>query len=217
MLPAAKELEAQLRVAPSHPLAPARAELLQAMLVHKLPAGRIEVKHPWKSTSILANAFRQDIPFTVHPGIGYDIIANHPMFNGAAIGRAAAEDFSLFGASVEKLDGGVVLSVGSAIMAPQVFEKSLSCVNNLRLQSGRKTVQDHTFYVVDIQDGGNWDWSRGEPPKDNPAYYLRFCKSFARMGGTMNYVQCDNVAFLHNLLCILEGSATAHRVDGHSG
>ena len=127
------------------------------------------------------------------------------MFNGAAIGRAAALDFGLFGAAVEGLDGGVVLSVGSAIMAPQVFEKSISCVNNLRLQAGRSIVQDHTIYVVDIQDGGKWDWSQGEPPKDNPAYYLRFCKSFSRMGGRMHYVQCDNVAFLHNLLHALDG------------
>jgi hypothetical protein len=93
--------------------------------------------------------------------------------------------------------------VGSAIMAPQVFEKSLSCVNNLRLHSGRSIVRDHTMYVVDIQEGGNWDWAKGEPPKDNPAYYLRFCKSFSRMGGRMDYVQCDNVAFLHNLLKLL--------------
>jgi hypothetical protein len=85
-------------------------------------------------------------------------------------------------------------------MGPQVFEKSISCVNNLRIQAGRKIVQDHDIFVVDIQDGGNWEWSGGEPPKDNPAYYLRFCKSFARMGGKMSYVQNDNVAFLHNLL-----------------
>jgi len=61
-------------------------------------------------------------------------------------------------------------------------------------------VRGHSIFVVDIQDGGNWDWSKGEPATDNPAYYLRFCKSFARMGGEMRYVQCDNVAFLHNLL-----------------
>ncbi|HEU5126179.1 MAG TPA: hypothetical protein VFW05_19180 [Verrucomicrobiae bacterium] len=199
-LPAVSELENALRDEPSHPLTPARAELLQAMLVHKLPAGRIEVKHPWKQTSILAEAFHRNVPFTVHPGIGYDIITNHPIFNGAAIGRAAALDFRLSSAAVEKLDHGVVLSVGSAIMAPQVFEKSLSCVNNLRLQDGREIVRDHSFYVVDIQDGGNWDWSQGEPPKNNPAYYLRFCKSFNRMGGMMNYVQSDNVVFLHHLL-----------------
>lgn len=203
-LPEAAALEKSLRGEPSHPLAPARAELLQAMVAHKLPSGRIEVRHPWKETSVLAQAFRHEVPFTVHPGIGYDIISNHPIFNGGAIGRAAAMDFRWFGASVETLDGGVVLSVGSAIMAPQVFEKSLSCVNNLRLQAGRGIVRDHTMYVVDIQDGGNWDWSKGEPPKDNPAYYLRFCKSFSRMGGAMAYVQCDNVAFLHHLLQALK-------------
>jgi hypothetical protein len=205
-LPLVDTLKKALRDEPSHPTAPARAELLQAMVAHQLPSGRIEVKHPWKQSSILAQAFRQRIPFTAHPGIGYDIISNHPMFNGAAIGRAAAMDFRLFGRAVEGLDGGVVLSVGSAIMGPQVFEKSLSAVNNLRLQGGRSVVRDHTIYVVDIQDGGNWDWSKGEPPKTNPAYYLRFCKSFARMGGQMQYVQCDNLAFIHHLLHVLPAS-----------
>jgi len=199
-LPSAPELETLLRDEPVHPLASARAELLLAIRAHNLPAGRIDVKHPWKHTSIFGNAFRRGIPLTVHPGIGYDIISNHPMFNGAAIGRAAHIDFGLFSTAVEGLDGGVVLSVGSAIMAPQVFEKSLSCVNNLRLQAGRKIVQGHNIYVVDLQDGGNWDWTKGEPPKDSPAYYLRFCKSFSRMHGAMHYLQCDNVVFVHNLL-----------------
>jgi hypothetical protein len=199
VLPSTVDLKKSLSDEPAHPLAPARADLLRSMLAHELPAGRIEVKHPYKQTCILAKAFQENVPFTAHPGIGYDIISNHPMFNGAALGRAAALDFRLFSRAVEGLDGGVVLSVGSAIMAPQVFEKSISAVNNLRLQAGRKVVQGHTIYVVDIQDGGHWDWSRGEPPKDNPAYYLRFCKSFARMGGDMHYVQCDNLAFIHHL------------------
>jgi hypothetical protein len=199
-LPAPGELERLLRDTPCHPLAPACADLLLAMREHGLPAGLLIVKHPWKFTSIFANAFRRGVPLSVHPGIGYDIISNHPMFNGAVIGRASGVDFGLFGAAVEGLDGGVVLSVGSAIMAPQVFEKSLSCVNNLRLQAGREIVTGHNIYVVDLQDGGNWDWSKGEPPKDNPAYYLRFCKSFSRMQGTMHYLQCDNVVFMHNLL-----------------
>ena len=203
-LPTTESLTELLRAEPAHPLAPARAELLQAMVAHQLPAGRIEVKHTRKDSCVLAQAFRHNVPFTVHPGIGYDIITNHPMFNGAAIGRAAAMDFALFATAVEGLDGGVVMSVGSAIMAPQVFEKNISCINNLRLQAGRKIVQDHTLYVVDLQDGGNWDWSKGEPPRENPAYYLRFCKSFSRMGGRMEYVQSDNVAFLHHLLHALE-------------
>jgi hypothetical protein len=194
----------QLRTEPASPLAPARADLLQAMLRHTLSPGSIPVAHPWKHASIFAQAFRHDVPLTVHPGIGYDIIANHPMFNGAAIGRAAEWDFRSFGGAVEHLDGGVVLSVGSAIMGPQVFEKSLSCVNNLRLQEGRPIVQGHSIYVVDLQDGGGWDWTRGEPPKANPAYYLRFCKSFSRMGGAMRYLQCDNLQFVHHLYHALQ-------------
>ncbi len=203
-LPPVESLEAALRSEPSHPLAPARADLLQAMRIHRLAPGRHEVPHRWKQTCVLAQSFNQDIPLTVHPGIGYDIIACHPMFNGAAIGRAAAIDFRAFVASADGLDDGVVLSVGSAIMGPQVFEKSLSCVNNLRLQAGHPVVRGHVIYVVDLQDGGHWDWSRGEPPKDNPAYYLRFCKSYSRMGGDMRYLQCDNVSFLHHLLRELE-------------
>lgn len=198
-LPAAAELEAVLRSEPAHPLAAARADLLHAIRQHGLPAGPVPCVHRWKQASILAQAFRHDIGLTVHPGIGYDIIANHPMFNGAVIGRAAERDFHLVGGAVDTLDGGVVLSVGSAIMAPQVFEKSLSCANNLRIAAGRRVVSGHTIYVVDLQDGGGWDWARGEPPKTHPAYYLRFCKSYSRMGGAMHYLQCDNVAFIHAL------------------
>jgi hypothetical protein len=197
-LPAPGELK-QALAAPIDELAPAQADLLAAMRRHALAAGRHEVIHRWKHASLLAQAFRLGVPATIHPGIGYDIISCHPIFNGAVIGRAAELDFKRFAGAVEQLDGGVVLSIGSAIMAPQVFEKSLSCVHNLRFQEGRSPVRDHTIYVVDLQDGGGWDWSQGEPPKTHPAYYLRFCKSFSRMGGVMRYVQSDNAAFVHAL------------------
>jgi hypothetical protein len=198
-LPGADDLAQAIAAEPRHPLTAARADLLRAILEQHWPAGRVDVVHRWKQASILAQAYRHGIPMTVHPGIGYDIISNHSVFSGAAIGRAAEWDFKLFGGSVQDLDSGVVLSIGSAIMGPQVFEKALSCVNNLRLQGGRDVVRGHTFYVVDLQDGGGWDWTEGEPPKTNPAYYLRFCKSFSRMGGALNYVQCDNVTFIQQL------------------
>ncbi len=198
-LPEPDALADAIAAEPRHPLTAARAELLRVMEDQRWPAGRIDVEHRWKHASILAQAFRHGVPMTVHPGIGYDIISNHPVFNGAAIGRAAEWDFKLFAGSLRSLEGGVVLSIGSAIMGPQVFEKALSCVNNLRLQVGLDVVRGHTFYVVDLQDGGGWDWTHGEPPKTNPAYYLRFCKSFSRMGGALNYVQSDNVTFLHHL------------------
>lgn len=198
-LPTQEELTAAISAEPTHPLTGARFDLLKAMREQGWPGGRISITHRWEHASILASAFKHGVPLTVHPGIGYDIIANHPVFSGSVIGRGAEWDFKLFGGSVDQLDGGVVLSVGSAIMGPQVFEKSISCVNNLRLQSGRGVVKDHTIFVVDLQDGGNWDWTKGEPPKTNPAYYLRFCKSFSRMGGAMHYLQCDNALFTHHL------------------
>jgi hypothetical protein len=205
-LPGANDLAQAIAAEPRHPLTAARADLLRAILEQHWPAGRVDVVHRWKQASILAQAYRHGIPMTVHPGIGYDIISNHPVFSGAAIGRAAEWDFKLFGGSVQDLLGGVVLSIGSAIMGPQVFEKALSCVNNLRLQRGRDVVSGHTFYVVDLQDGGGWDWTEGEPPKTNPAYYLRFCKSFSRMGGALNYVQCDNLTFIQHLYRRLGGT-----------
>ncbi|AMV27137.1 hypothetical protein VT84_22235 [Gemmata sp. SH-PL17] len=198
-LPTTEELMRLIAADPAHPLTAARADLLHAMREQNWAPGRVQIDHKWKHASILAQAYRHSVPVTVHPGIGYDIISNHPVFSGSAIGRAAEWDFKLFGGSVDGLDGGIVLSVGSAIMGPQVFEKSISCVNNLRLQSGRDVVKDHAIFVVDLQDGGNWDWTKGEPPKTNPAYYLRFCKSYSRMGGAMHYLQNDNAGFIHTL------------------
>jgi hypothetical protein len=207
-LPGANELAQAIAADPRHPLTAARADLLRAIDEQDWPSdrARVTVVHRWKHASVLAQACRHGIPMTVHPGVGYDIISNHPVFSGAAIGRAAEWDFKLFGGSVQDLDGGVVLSIGSAIMGPQVFEKALSCVNNLRLQSSRKVVHGHSFYVVDLQDGGGWDWTIGEPPKTNPAYYLRFCKSYSRMGGALNYAQCDNLTFIRHLYKRLSGT-----------
>lgn len=202
-LPSPELLTQEIARDPGHPLTSARADLLRAMREQAWPPGRIAVEHRWKQASIVAQAYHHGIPMTVHPGIGYDIISNHSVFSGSAIGRAAEWDFKLFAGSVEGLDDGVVLSVGSAIMGPQVFEKTVSCVNNLRLQEGRPVLSRQSIYVVDLQDGGGWDWTQGEPPKTNPAYYLRFCKSYSRMGGAMRYLQCDNAAFIHQLYAAL--------------
>ncbi len=198
-LPSIEELIKAVTDNPYDRLNAARMDLVYAMHKNNIKSGHNIITHPYRNISVLAHAYLHRVPFTVHPGIGYDIITNHPMYNGAVVGRAATVDFRLICRAIDNLDNGVVLCVGSAIMAPQVFEKAMSCVNNLRIKNSRPVVSGHTIYVIDIQDGGKWDWTSGEPPKDNPAYYLRFCKSFSRMGGAMHYVQCDNTLFLHNL------------------
>lgn len=175
------------------------ADLLSILQENEIPPGKWECQHKWKNHCVSGNAYKMGIPLTVHPGIGYDIFTNHPMFRPSAIGRASGKDFELLSDSVSNLGKGITFSIGSAIMGPQVFEKSMSCVNNIRSQNSLAPIDDHSIYVVDLQDGGNWDWKKGEPPIDDPAYYLRFCKSYSRMGGQMSYVNMDNIAFIYHL------------------
>src|SRR3990172_9943482 len=78
---------------------------------------------PHKHISVLASCYRLGIPATVHVGIGYDIIHEHPNFNGAAAGGTSYLDFLTFAGEVEGLEGGVVMNFGSAVMAPEVFLK----------------------------------------------------------------------------------------------
>ena len=168
--------------------------------------GTLRVNHQFKRFSIQECAFRNHVPFTVHPGFGYDIIYTHPLSHGASVGTCSEIDFLRFVDSVSKLEGGVYLSVGSAIMSPMVFEKSLSMARNIARQENKK-ITDFMIAVNDIQEG-NWDWNSGkEPGKDSPAYYLRFCKSFNRMGAReLYYVQEDNRKFLLNLYQCLKKS-----------
>ena len=205
-LPDAQTLRQQIVDQPDHPLTAARADLLATMQRFDLTGGRTDVPHPFKRYSIPATAYQHGVPLTVHPGIGYDIIVNHPMYHGGAMGRAAETDARIFAHSALNLTGGVYISIGSAIMSPQVFEKAFSAANNLREADGKPFICDHHIAIVDIQDGGDWDWSTGEPPKDHPAYYLRFCKTFHRMGGTVQYIQADNRVMLANLLAQLDQS-----------
>jgi len=199
-IPTTEQLRKEIAADPGHPLSAAKADLLWTIETHQLPTGTLRIEHRHKNCSVPGAAYRHRVPFTVHPGIGYDIIVNHPLYHGGAIGRAATTDVRVFTASVDRLDGGVYMSVGCAIMSPQVFEKAFSAVNNLRAAEHRPLLMDHYLAIVDLQDGGGWDWSRGEPPSANPAYYLRFCKSFYRMGGTLDYLRCDNRVFLVELL-----------------
>lgn len=163
--------------------------------------GRV-LDFPNKGISIVGNAFRLNIPLGSCIGVGYDIINTHPLCDGASLGKASYTDFLMFANSVSGLEKGVMLSVGSAIMAPMVFEKSLSMAKNLAVAEGKK-LDKYSIFVNDIQPG-TWDWSKGDPPKDNPAYFLRFCKSFSRMGGDFSYLCLDNRKFLHNLYHILK-------------
>ncbi len=202
-LPSAAQLEAEIGAQASADPAQtaAAADLLTVVRRFALAPGWRPIPHPWKPYSIQAAAHDAGVPLTGHPMIGHDIIYNHPMNLCAAIGRAAERDFLTFAESVSRLEDGVYLSIGSAVMSPMVFEKSLSMAQNLALQRGQR-IERHFLLISDLAES-NWDWSQGEPPEDNPSYYLRYNKSFSRMGGTMRYVQADNRDLLLTLLHLL--------------
>ncbi|MCL5670991.1 MAG: hypothetical protein M1423_06825 [Acidobacteria bacterium] len=130
----------------------------------------LESDFPHKDVSIFAAAYRLSIPATVHVGIGYDIIHEHPNCNGAAIGAATYRDFLIFAHAVENLEGGVMLDFGSAIMAPEVYLKALSMARNVAHQHGRsiKHFTTAVFDLVPIQGD-----IHHELPKTDPGYYFR--------------------------------------------
>jgi hypothetical protein len=125
---------------------------------------------PHAVISILAAAYRLSVPATVHVGIGYDIIHEHPNCDGAALGAASYRDFLIFARTVERLDGGVVLSFGSAIMAPEVFLKALSMARNVAHQEDTsiRRFAVAVFDMVPIQGD-----IHSELTKTDPGYYFR--------------------------------------------
>jgi len=186
-------------------LAAAAADLKALIVRFDLKPGAVQVRHPFKEYGLQAAAYAAGIPFTAHPMFGHDIIYTHPMNRGAAIGRSADRDFLTYVDSVSRLEGGVYLSVGSAVMSPMIFEKALSMSRNA-LHRHDSVIEDFSIHVVDLAKS-SWDWVHdGEPPQDNPAYYLRFCKTFSRMGGRMIYTSADNRSYLVALLQELEGT-----------
>lgn len=88
------------------------------------------MKPPHADASIAVAAHRLSIPLTVHVALGTDIVHMHPAASGAAIGDASLRDFRYFASSVSRLDGGVYLNCGSAVVLPEVFLKAVALTRN---------------------------------------------------------------------------------------
>lgn len=86
---------------------------------------------PNGATSILATGARLGVPVTVHVAVGTDIIHMHPSADGAAIGATSLLDFRRLTAVVARMEGGVYINIGSAVILPEVFLKTLSLGRNL--------------------------------------------------------------------------------------
>jgi len=159
---------------------------------------------PHKDVSICAEAYRLGVPLTVHVGIGYDIIHEHPNCDGAALGKASYTDFLIFARAVEELEGGVFLCFGSAVMGPEVYLKALAMARNVAHQAGRQ-IRHFTTAVFDLLRI-NADYHR-EPPKTDPAYYYRPWKTIlvrtVADGGESFYIMADHKQSLPTLWHLL--------------
>jgi len=89
-----------------------------------------ETAPPFAHVSVACASARLGIPLTAHVAIGTDIIHMHPAASGAAIGEGSLRDFRYFASNVAKLDHGVYLNCGSAVILPEVFLKAVALARN---------------------------------------------------------------------------------------
>lgn len=148
---------------------------------------------PHKETSILAAGARLNIPVTVHIGIGYDIIHQHPNFDPAAFANASYRDFLTVCDTVNRLENGVFLCYGSAVMGPEVYLKALAMARNVANQEGRRIASFTTAAFDLLPIHGDF---QQEADRSNPQYYFRPWKTVlvrtVADGGESHYVQGDH-------------------------
>jgi hypothetical protein len=160
----------------------------------------LEGDFPHKDISVLAAAYRLGVPVTVHVGIGYDILHEHPNCDGAAFGATSYRDFLVFTQAVNQLDGGVLLNFGSAVMGPEVYLKALAMARNVAHQQGGQ-IRQFTTGVFDLfaLEGD----TRRQAAKTDPQYYYRPWKTIlvrtVADGGESFYIQGDHRTTLPHL------------------
>jgi hypothetical protein len=148
---------------------------------------------PHKDISVLAAGVRLGVPVTVHVGVGYDILHEHPNCDGAALGQTSYQDFLIFTQTVTQLESGVLLNFGSAVMGPEVYLKALAMARNVAHQE-RHVIRHFTTGVFDLVPlEGN---TREQAPKSDPRYYYRPWKTIlvrtVADGGESFYIQGDH-------------------------
>ncbi len=148
---------------------------------------------PHKDVSLFARAFELGVPVTVHVGIGQDIVCEHPNYDGAAWGRTSHLDFLRYAREAQRLEHGVVMNFGSAVMGPEIYLKALAMARNVAHRKGEE-IRRLTTLVCDLHDLPK-DF-RSEPTKDSPGYYFRPWKTMlvrtVADGGVSYYVRGEH-------------------------
>jgi hypothetical protein len=100
---------------------------------------------PFAHASILAAATRHGLPITVHVAIGTDVIHMHPAASGAALGEGSLRDFRYFVTNVSRLERGVYMNCGSAVVLPEVFLKAVALSRHRGCTLAQLTTVDLDF------------------------------------------------------------------------
>ena len=158
-----------------------RAEVLKRAGRPGAPGG---FAHP--ELSVLAACYACDVPFTVHAGIGVDVIDQHPSFDGEAKGGCSGRDFLIYARAMTRFGrGGVVLNIGSAVQGPEVLLKAVSMAANAGAPPRELLTADFDLrpydpaQMIDETSGGYYC-------RDQKSVVTRVPRAF---GGTGIYVQ----------------------------
>ncbi|MHC4323579.1 MAG: GSU2086 family protein [Planctomycetota bacterium] len=171
-----------------------RREVLASTAAGDLPE---TFAHP--EVSLLAACYENNVPFTIHVGIGTDVIDQHPSFDGNAKGGCSGRDFLIYTNEIAGLtDGGVVLNIGSAVTGPEVLLKAVSIASNTgSVPNGILTAD---FDLRDRDPGSQSDESaQGYYFRDQKSVVTRIPESFAGEGLYIKGNQKQTFALLYKM------------------
>jgi len=158
-------------------------------------------RFPYREDCVLYQAWKLGVPATYHIALGTDIIHQHPIVDFAAIGKTSGIDFRRYCYSVSRMDKGVFMNFGSAVIGAEVFLKALSISRNL----GYKTF-DITTANFDLIDLGDY---RSKIGYDDPNYYYRPRKNIVNRpvsrGGIGWHFCMDHKVSIPNLYDLILG------------
>ena len=169
-----------------------RRQVLEIVLKENAVA---EFAHP--EISVLAASYEHQIPFTVHAGIGVDVIDQHPSFDGQAKGGCSGRDFLIFVNEISKFTkGGIVLNIGSAVQGPEVLLKSVSMAANVGKKPDGIICADFDLRVFHPDEMNN-EFEMGYYFRDQKSVVTRIPETFHGEGFYIQGNQRQTIPYLY--------------------
>lgn len=151
-----------------------------------------------RQISVLAACYENNVPLTIHAGIGTDVIDQHRTFDGQAKGGCSGRDFLIFTEEIAKLtNGGVILNIGSAVTGPEVLLKAVSMAANVGKQPAGLITADFDLRPHK-PDAMTDESSNGYYFRDQKSIVTRVPQAFGGRGFYIQGNQKQTVPLLYN-------------------